>query len=256
MDHSADEISAEIWRKNRDIKIIHAHWFTTQSHNNQVLKLTLASPEQAAQVCNLGFSAFGIKSGPDQITLQRFHKLKQCFKYFQYDHYSSACNIEIPKCSRCAGEHNYRECTSPTPKCALCNGAHIAISHLCPHKQDAINQAQETVTTARQQAAITIPAPPPVNAWGNPNQGLQAQSVDQEGTMACPLSTCPRTRWPTCLLTTQQPPARPKHNPTTPTQVLSTPRPHPTLKRHQTPRITPAPPPRQTSKHPGPPFLQ
>nr|XP_045598936.1 sialidase-like [Procambarus clarkii] len=180
MDHSNDEIIAEIERKNRDVKILQAHRFTTQ-RNNQVLKLTLASPEQATQVCTQGLSAFGIMAEPDKINPQRFYKLKQCFKCFQYDHYSNACNNGTPKCSRCTGEHSYRECTNPTPKCALCNGPHIAISHLCPRRQEAIKQLHETETAARQQAAITIPAPPPpVNAWGIPNQ-QQAQSVAQGG---------------------------------------------------------------------------
>nr|XP_045587899.1 proteoglycan 4-like [Procambarus clarkii] len=129
MDHSNDEIIAEIERKNRDVKILQAHRFTTQ-RNNQVLKLTLASPEQATQVCTQGLSAFGIMAEPDKIHPQRFYKLKQCFKCFQ---------------------------------------------------QEAIKQLHETETAARQQAAITIPAPPPpVNAWGIPNQ-QQAQSVAQVG---------------------------------------------------------------------------
>lgn len=69
-----------------------------------VLKLTLATAEQASKAGSEGISAFGFKSDPDQISLQKFYKIKQRFKCFRYDHYFNACPNGTPKCSICAGE--------------------------------------------------------------------------------------------------------------------------------------------------------
>lgn len=67
----------------------------------------------------------------------------QCFRCMKFNHVAKICkNIQV--CSRCSGDHCYKECTEEVLKCSNCGGAHLAISKDCPFKQEKINNKKKT----------------------------------------------------------------------------------------------------------------
>lgn len=67
----------------------------------------------------------------------------QCFRCMKFNHAAKICRNE-QVCSRCSGEHNYKECTAELLKCINCGGAHLAISKDCPFKQTKIENSKRT----------------------------------------------------------------------------------------------------------------
>ena len=61
---------------------------------------------------------------------------QQCFKCWQYGHYSTSCPKNADTCGKCSGEHIHKECSQSTPlRCAVCKGAHTAWSVACEAKK-------------------------------------------------------------------------------------------------------------------------
>ncbi|GBM09338.1 hypothetical protein AVEN_135064-1 [Araneus ventricosus] len=74
-----------------------------------------------------------------------FSEPQQCYKCLRFGHTQSSCRADTSLCSRCPGEHTYRNCREPQPRCRNCiefnkrnrrgqllNVNHTAISRKCP----------------------------------------------------------------------------------------------------------------------------
>ena len=81
----------------------------------------------------------------------------RCYKCQSVDGHMAKNCTQSTKCSRCAGNHPYKECRSPNEKCANCSGKHNALSKECPaliNKQELLQTAATqgvTITEARKQ---------------------------------------------------------------------------------------------------------
>jgi hypothetical protein len=79
--------------------------------------------------------------------------LMQCFKCMKFNHSAYHCRNE-QVCSKCSGNHSYKECENDEIKCSNCQGAHLAISKLCPIKSDRLVKHQN-IHKGQTYAAVT-----------------------------------------------------------------------------------------------------
>ncbi|GBN54892.1 hypothetical protein AVEN_237501-1 [Araneus ventricosus] len=74
-----------------------------------------------------------------------FYEPQQCFKCSKFGHTQSSCHAKTELCSRCPGEHSYRNCREQQPSCRNCiefnrrtrarpslSVNHTAVSRHCP----------------------------------------------------------------------------------------------------------------------------
>jgi hypothetical protein len=66
---------------------------------------------------------------------QYIRPVMQCYKCLGFGHTTKYCKREVV-CSICSEAHSFKECTSSDkPLCVNCKGEHIAVSKVCPIKQ-------------------------------------------------------------------------------------------------------------------------
>lgn len=82
----------------------------------------------------------------------------QCYKCMKFNHSAKYCrNDQI--CSKCTGNHIFKDCTSDTLKCNNCGGDHVAISMKCPIKAAKLDKLKN-INYARAVNDSNFPALP------------------------------------------------------------------------------------------------
>ena len=130
---------------NDTIKAVDIQNITNDNNNRIVLKIILRKKEMVDQAIIKGVWLQKTFLEQKYINKEKFESIKQCFKCFKYTHFTNKCPRDTPLCSICSGEHHYKDCPDTSArKCINCKGAHIAISRLCPVRQQSLKTQNAT----------------------------------------------------------------------------------------------------------------
>lgn len=149
---------------------------TSRSAPKTNLKILFAKPSMAQEAKNNGIHFGNFFAYSERIFKEDYIRPPQCNKCFSLMHITTACTSPTPKCSRCAGDHEFIKCDADEPKCINCEGNHTAIYASCPVYKDMINvirqnkrkRSNNEQATHHQQPQFQ-PAPSPTfNAWHQP----------------------------------------------------------------------------------------
>lgn len=164
-------------------------------------------------MANNGFRCFGVACTSHQISRQRYFRLPQCFRYYQYTHSTQKCIRQQQRCSSCAEKHHCRFCQATYKRCLLSGEARTAVSPDCTVRKVEIQKMIEarlpTVTPKLKAFNIQAAAFPglpirgatsgaPHNYWkSNTHGSSQPQTQTTLPNQASQSSTQPSPRSPT-----------------------------------------------------------
>lgn len=113
--------------------------------------------------------------------------LMQCFRCLKFRHSAKVCRNE-QVCSKCSGNHSYKDCSSEILKCCNCQGDHLAISRFCPVKQ-ALYEKHKNVYLAKQYATVVSKEFPPLQRLQNrPDHSIQKNQIKSQALIDNPNS--------------------------------------------------------------------
>nr|XP_045591357.1 flocculation protein FLO11-like [Procambarus clarkii] len=160
-EHEVDVILNSINRENENMTAVSAKIIANNNDTRSTLKVTFTTAAAADQATTTGFRCLGINTPPASVHKERFYEVSQCYKCYQYSHVTRKCPQSVNKCSVCAKDHHYKQCRADITCCVVCGGDHIAISHLCPVRQEEIKKlltAGRASATARAQSPFNMQA--------------------------------------------------------------------------------------------------
>ena len=167
--HSTEEILSELTKANPDFDI-KSVVVMPNSYNDgrdlRTLKLTFNSPAKATDAFENGFTIFGLTVHSNQLLRHReynAHKIVQCHKCFQFNHYTNACSLpdSDAKCSCCGLKHNFRVCPNKeNPKCVNCGNNHHSVSNKCELRIKAMTDNDHKANSEHIETPAPTPQPP------------------------------------------------------------------------------------------------
>ena len=133
-----------------------------------MLKIRLASKQQADKIKNSGIKLFSQIIPSYNINIEEYRPVTQCYRCYKFDHRTNQCKATEDVCSKCAATgHTHKNCNSSTLKCLNCDGNHAAVSFRCPVKKTeqknqnspAPQTTTPTISYANAATTNTTPAP-------------------------------------------------------------------------------------------------
>lgn len=99
------------------------------------IKITMVKKEDADLALEKGIKMHHSLIKPEFIQRNTVLNVKQCYRCFRFDHYSSSCQSPYCYCSKCGYNHHFSECPNPQDLyCLNCRGVHSAVSDNCPER--------------------------------------------------------------------------------------------------------------------------
>ena len=132
---------------SNSLQAIEVNIITSVNHKEGMrknLKVTFSNVNQAAKARADGFYIGDLMINPESIYKEDFVEIKQCFRCFQYNHFTNQCKAPQALCSICSGKHSFKNCRNKNNlRCSNCEGDHVSISASCPVRKNVVKKLKE-----------------------------------------------------------------------------------------------------------------
>lgn len=129
--------------QNQHILPTNCHFKVEHMFANKANTLFGAKLEVDANSFNSLLEAGKVNIGWSSCYVSEDLNIRRCYKCWGFNHTAAKCRSEVNRCSKCGGDHQFKECTSTSVKCAVCCDAvknrnlqidtnHPASSSTCP----------------------------------------------------------------------------------------------------------------------------